>query len=116
MTSELGLHPNPSKFSNSEGALGKSVHMAFLGDLMLVGEWRTIRTKASLLSAFGDLRVVLNDQDLVFANLETTIESSEGHIPKQPRVISDSLVVKNCLSALRSPKQPYPPISKQQKR
>ena len=67
---------------------------------MLVGEWGGIRTKAAARSVFGDLRAILNDQDLVFANLETTVWGTEGHIPKQPRVIGDPLVIQNCLDAL----------------
>ena len=101
MPTQHKFEPGVSKPKHSGVSVaGRSVNIAFLGDLMFVGEWGKLRTKAASLSALGDLRALLTRQDLVFANLETTIEGTEGHISKQPRVIGDPLVLKNCLSVL----------------
>ena len=79
----------------------KTVRIAAVGDLMAIGEWaQTFRDGASP-GSLRDLRAVLDQHDLIFANLETTAWSPGGCITKQPRVIAPGSVIRNCLQLLK---------------
>jgi len=76
-----------------------AVRVAALGDLMLCGEWEgPAGTDAS--RCFGPLAGSLAGDDVVFANLETTTDSSGSQIPKQPRVVADAGAIRGALTAL----------------
>ena len=74
----------------------RSVNIAALGDLMLCGEW----DGTDFATGMAGLRTRLGEADLVFANLETTIEGSEGQIEKQPRVVAREDTLECALRAL----------------
>jgi poly-gamma-glutamate capsule biosynthesis protein CapA/YwtB (metallophosphatase superfamily) len=78
----------------------EAVRVAALGDLMLAGEWEEVGRRRGEAEAFGALRRVLAGADLVFLNLETTVEAGEGHIPKEPRVIGSIGIIERSLAAL----------------
>jgi poly-gamma-glutamate capsule biosynthesis protein CapA/YwtB (metallophosphatase superfamily) len=74
------------------------VRLSALGDLMLSGEWEE-PGGGSASGAFADLAAALHS-DVVFANLETSIEGPDGHIPKSPRVLADRRTIDDALSSL----------------
>jgi len=76
------------------------LRLAALGDLMLAGEWQGLEQRGGAREAFGALRALLAHDDLVFANLETTIEAGEGRIPKEPRVLGSEATIRDALGAL----------------
>jgi poly-gamma-glutamate synthesis protein (capsule biosynthesis protein) len=63
------------------------VRVAALGDLILCGEWAIAADGHPDRDPYADLRSAVN-ADVVFANLETTLEGSEGRIPKEPRILT----------------------------
>ena len=77
-----------------------AIRLAALGDLMLAGEWDDVAARHDEAAAFGALRALLAEDDLVFLNLETTVEAGGGHIPKEPRVIGSIGVIERSLAAL----------------
>lgn len=74
--------------------------IAFLGDLILTGEWEKAAHHREAQEAVDDLNPVLSRQDLVFANLETTVGAGAGTISKEPRLISDRLTLQTYLKQL----------------
>jgi poly-gamma-glutamate capsule biosynthesis protein CapA/YwtB (metallophosphatase superfamily) len=77
-----------------------TVRIAALGDLMLAGEWDDVGARRGEGEAFAALRRVLADDDLVFLNLETTVEAGDGHIPKEPRVLGSIGIIERSLASL----------------
>ena len=69
------------------------VELSAIGDLMLCGEWEHVDVREQL----GGLGAAMK-ADVVFANLETTIEGSQGQIAKQPRVIARTDTVADALA------------------
>ena len=76
-----------------------AVRVAALGDLMLSGEWEE-PAKSDPARCFGPLAGSLAAADVVFANLETTVDSSGSQIPKQPRVVAEGSAIRGALTAL----------------
>jgi poly-gamma-glutamate synthesis protein (capsule biosynthesis protein) len=74
------------------------IRLSALGDLMLSGEWEEPSSGSSW-SAFAELAAMLRS-DLVFANLETSVEAAEGHIPKAPRVLAATQTIDRALASL----------------
>jgi poly-gamma-glutamate synthesis protein (capsule biosynthesis protein) len=77
-----------------------TVRIAALGDLMLAGEWDAPERRGREAEAFGALGARLAADDLVFLNLETSIEGRDGHIPKEPRVLGRADAVARSLATL----------------
>lgn len=73
------------------------VRVVALGDLILLGEWEVAAREAP--DPFGALRQLVGD-DLVFANLETTVCGTEEPIAKEPRIIASAETVRETLEAL----------------
>lgn len=67
---------------------------------MLAGEWEPVVRRRAEAEAFAALRATIADADLVFANLETTVEADAGHIAKEPRVLGDLEGIRRSLRAL----------------
>jgi poly-gamma-glutamate synthesis protein (capsule biosynthesis protein) len=78
----------------------RPLRLAALGDLMLAGEWDIVSRRRGECAAFAALRAAIEDADLVFANLETTVEAGDGHIPKEPRVLGDLESMRRSLAAI----------------
>src|SRR5262249_38387515 len=68
--------------------------------LMLSGGGGSLSRRRGEGAAFAALRAAVADADLVFANLETTVEAGDGHIPKEPRVLGDLDSMRRSLSAI----------------
>jgi len=79
---------------------GNAVRITAFGDLMLTGEWSEIEGEDRAAEAFSGLREFVGQDDLVFANLETTLEGSDGYISKEPRVLGKASAVRNALTTL----------------
>ena len=76
------------------------VRIAALGDLMLAGEWTEHHRDGRLEAALGDLALLRNDVDLLFANLEVTLPGTEGEIEKQPRLVGTPEAIDEALRIL----------------
>jgi len=76
-----------------------AVRVAALGDLMLCGEWEG-PAGTNAMRCFGPLAENLAADDVVFANLETTTDSSGSQISKQPRVVADAGAIRGALTTL----------------
>ena len=106
----LGSQWNWSWTSHEQGAFDsvrsmsqtpKSVvRIAALGDLMLTGEWTGYQRQGRLGEALGDLALLRNGVDLLFANLEVTLPGTEGEIEKQPRLVGCTEAISEALSIL----------------
>jgi hypothetical protein len=86
--------PIRAREENSEAR----VRLSALGDLMLCGEWED-PDRAEAPAVFADLKAAIA-ADVVFANLETSIEDTDGHIPKAPRVLASRETITEALEAL----------------
>lgn len=80
--------------------MSDTVRIAAVGDLMLVGEWEELFRDGACPSSLHALRLLLDEHDVVFANLETTSHSPAGCIPKQPRVVTSASVIRNSVERL----------------
>ena len=76
------------------------VRIAALGDLMLAGQWHDVGLDGRAAEAFRDVRALVAEDDVVFANLETTIEAGDGRIDKEPLVLGRPESVCGTLAAL----------------
>ena len=76
------------------------VRVAALGDLMLSGEWELATREHTESRCLGQLQESLANDDIVFGNLETTIDATGAHIPKQPRVIATQETLRRCLATI----------------
>src|SRR5262249_43644241 len=78
----------------------RPLRLAALGDLMLAGEWDIVSRRRGEGAAFAALRAAIEDADLVFANLETTVEAGGGHIPKEPPRLGRPESMRRSLAAI----------------
>lgn len=76
------------------------VTLSALGDLMQCGEWQDVASRGGLQGALAPLAAELSQDDLVFANLETTSLGSEGPIAKEPLVLAEIEDIAQCLRHL----------------
>lgn len=77
-----------SRFERPEDGLAT---ICALGDLMLAGQWKRLpQEQGKVDRVLGDLVRLYQQDDLTFANLEVTLEGPEGHIDKEPRLITDA--------------------------
>jgi poly-gamma-glutamate synthesis protein (capsule biosynthesis protein) len=67
---------------------------------MLAGEWDDVVRRRGETEAFRGLRAAVADADLVFLNLETTVDAGAGHIAKEPRVLGALDGIERSLAAI----------------
>ena len=75
---------------------GRAVTLTALGDLMLSGTWDL---QQGIAEPLRELSKAISG-DLVFVNLESSLEASEGHIAKQPRILAKPETIRAALEAL----------------
>jgi|AMFO01.1.fsa_nt_gi Putative enzyme of poly-gamma-glutamate biosynthesis (capsule formation) len=75
---------------------GISVTLTALGDLMLSGTWDL---QEDISEPLRELAKAIAG-DIVFVNLESSLEASEGHIEKQPRILTRPATIQAALKAL----------------
>ena len=77
------------------------VSMIALGDLILCGEWETLRRPEQAEQALAQIIPACSRADLVFANIEGTTEGGAPPIAKEPRLIACPEVIATVLRTLR---------------
>jgi poly-gamma-glutamate synthesis protein (capsule biosynthesis protein) len=75
------------------------LRLTALGDVMLSGEWEDVARAGAAEAVFGPLRTAVAG-DVLFANLETTIDAG-ARIPKQPTVVARAATLHAVLGVLR---------------
>lgn len=97
-----GRGPGPLQGEGAQAAPAEDrwVVLAAMGDLMLAGEWDEVAGEGGLGRAFHDLVALCRQGNVVFANLETTLDAGAGLIPKQPRVVGAESTVAEALDLL----------------
>ena len=77
------------------------IRLTALGDLMVSGEWEDVVRAGAERAVFDPLHAVTAGSDVLFANLETTVVTSGGRIPKQPTVVAEATTLRRILAVLR---------------
>ncbi len=104
---EIGIRATPGRDRDDEGVAaapvdsdGPVISVSAMGDLMQCGEWRQVTQDGALGSALGALAQEVQDDDLVFANLETACPGDDGVIDKEPLVLAEAEEILQCLRLL----------------